>query len=85
MHITYKNRQVLDMIEQDFEDFEKDESCQAKQDAVDKKNKCRETWKKYTVDDKGKAISIIVVVTQANVKDVGLLKSKTDCKSFIET
>ena len=24
MHITYKNRQVLDMIEQDFEDFEKD-------------------------------------------------------------
>ena len=24
MHITYKNKQVLDMIEQDFEDFEKD-------------------------------------------------------------
>lgn len=24
MHITYKNKQVLAMIEQDFEDFEKD-------------------------------------------------------------
>ena len=24
MRITYKNKQVLDMIEQDFEDFEKD-------------------------------------------------------------
>ena len=64
-----------------FEDFEKDESCQAKQDVVDKKNKCRDTWKKYTVDDKGKAISLIVIVTKENVKDVGLLKSKTDCKS----
>ena len=60
-----------------FEDFEKDESCQAKQDAVDKKNTCREKWKTYT----GKGLPIIVVVTKANLKDVGLLKSKTECKS----
>ena len=64
-----------------FEDFEKDESCQPKEDSKDRTNKCRETWKKYTVDDKGKAISVIVIVTKENLKDVGLLKSKTDCKS----
>ena len=64
-----------------FEDFEKDESCQPKEDSKDRTNKCRETWKKYTVDDKGKAISLIVIVTKENLKDVGLLKSKTDCKS----
>ena len=60
-----------------FEDFEKDESCQPKQDSKDKKNKCRDTWKTYT----GKGLPIIIVVTKANLKDVGLLKSKTDCKS----
>lgn len=64
-----------------FEDFEKDESCQPKDDAVNRNNKCRDTWKKYTVDDKGKATSILVIVTKANVKDSELLKSKTDCKS----
>lgn len=64
-----------------FEDFKKDKSCQPKEDSKDRTNHCRETWKKYTVDDKGKAISLIVIVTKENLKDVGLLKSKTDCKS----
>ncbi len=64
-----------------FENFEKDESCQPKEDSKDKTNNCRETWKKYTVDNKGKAISLIVIVTKANLKDTELLKSKTDCKS----
>ena len=43
-------------------------------------NKCRTAWKKY-MDEKGKATSLIVIVTKANLKDTDLLKSKTDCKS----
>jgi hypothetical protein len=64
-----------------FEDFEKDESCQPKEDSVDKINKCRQIWETYTIKEKKKATSVIVVVTQANMKDTDLLKSKTDCKS----
>jgi hypothetical protein len=61
-----------------FEDFEKDESCKPKEGST---NKCINDWEEFTVKNKGKATSIIVVVTKANVKDAGLLKSKTDCKS----
>jgi hypothetical protein len=62
-----------------FEDFEKDESCQPKENSKDNKNKCKTAWVEYT--KKGLGLPIIVVVTKANQKDVGLLKSKTDCKS----
>lgn len=62
-----------------FEDFEKDESCRPKEYAKDQKNKCKMDWEAYT--NKGKATSIIVIVTKENLKDVDLLKSKTDCKS----
>ena len=61
-----------------FEDFEKDESCKPKVGSTE--NKCRTAWKKY-MDEKGKATSLIVIVTKANLKDTDLLKSKTDCKS----
>jgi hypothetical protein len=62
-----------------FEDFEKDESCKPKEYSKDQKNKCKIDWEAYT--NKGKATSIIVIVTKENLKDVDLLKSKTDCKS----
>jgi hypothetical protein len=61
-----------------FENFDKDESCKPKEGS---ENKCKTTWENYTITNKGKATSLIVIVTKENVKDVGLLKSKTDCKS----
>lgn len=63
-----------------FENFEKDESCQPKEDSKDRTNKCKTDWEEYT-NKKGIGLPIIVVVTKENLKDVGLLKSKTDCKS----
>jgi hypothetical protein len=62
-----------------FEDFQKDESCKPKERS--KENKCLNDWEEYTIKNKGKATSLIVIVTKENLKDTDLLKSKTDCKS----
>ena len=62
-----------------FEDFQKDESCKPKEKST--KNKCINDWEEYTINNKGKATSLIVIVTKENLKDTDLLKSKTDCKS----
>ena len=73
-----------------FDDFENDESCKEKEDIYkkdkthdkgvkknDDKNKCRKEYNDYT----GQKSSLIVIVTKTNIKDVGLLKSTTDCKT----
>ena len=62
-----------------FEDFQKDESCKLKEGS--RENKCIKEWEEFTITNKGKATSLIVIVTKENVKDTDLLKSKTDCKS----
>ena len=60
-----------------FDDFEKDESCKAKDFSQNKSNKCKILWESY----KGKKTSVLIIVTKTNMKDFGLLKFKTDCKS----
>jgi hypothetical protein len=71
--------------------IQKDEKREASNDSykiveykyhdIEKDKTCGETCQKDYNDWKQQKRSLIVVVTKTNVKDIGLLKSQTDCKT----